>query len=202
MPEGRGLRAANQMKVRTTRPSPIPVVLIAGLLCAAAVASQLVQAPTASAHAKYTNSTPAANSTVTQSPSVVTVHFGEAVNPAGSGLTVYDARGKAVSTAAGTVNTSDPKTMTVPMAGDDSESYLVVWHTVSLDDGDPAVGAFIFDVGKTAKPGDSGGSTTSPGTAATTNTASGTPGWAVALVGIAGLLVGGAGTLVLAVRRR
>ncbi len=193
------------MKVRALRSSHmplVPVVLIAGLLCAAAIASQLVQAPTASAHAKYTSSTPAANSTVTQAPSVVTVHFGEAVNPAGSGLTVYDTRGKVVSTSAGTVNTSDPKTMTVPMTGDDSESYLVVWHTVSLDDGDPAVGAFIFNVGKTAKPGDSGGSTTSPGAAATTNTASGTPGWVVALVGIAGLLIGGAGTLVLAGRRR
>lgn len=193
------------MKVRAIRSSHmplVPVVLIAGLLCAAAIASQLVQAPTASAHAKYTSSTPAANSTVTQAPSVVTVHFGEAVNPAGSGLTVYDTRGKVVSTAAGTVNTSDPKTMTVPMTGDDSESYLVVWHTVSLDDGDPAVGAFIFNVGKTAKPGDSGGSTTSPGAAATTNTASGTPGLVVALVGIAGLLIGGAGTLVLAGRRR
>jgi copper resistance protein C len=193
------------MKVRATRSSHMPVVLVvlvAGLLCAAAIAAQFIQAPAAAAHAKYTNSTPAANSTVTQAPSVVTVHFGEDVNPAGSGLVVYDTKGRVVSTAAGSVDTSNIKTISVPMTGDDAESYLVVWHTVSLDDGDPAVGAFIFNVGTPAQPGDSGGSTTSPGTSTTTNSTSGTPGWLVALVGIAGLIFGGAGTLVLAGRRR
>ena len=127
------------------------------------------------------------------------------MNPASSDVIIYDTKGKVVSTAAAKVDTSDAKTMTVPMTGDDAESYLVVWHTVSLDDGDPAVGAFIFNVGSQAKPGDTGGSTTSPGTPSTTatgNTSSGVPGWVVVLVGVAGLLLGSAGTFVLAGRRQ
>jgi methionine-rich copper-binding protein CopC len=180
-------------------PALLTLSLTLGLALAAIVS--VAQAPTAAAHAKYESSVPASNSTVTEAPTVVTVHFAEEVNPAGSDLIVYDTKGNKVSTAAGTVDTNDAKTMTVPMAGD-SDSYLVVWHTVSLDDGDPAVGAFVFNVGSTAKAGDGGGSTTTSGASAAAESASsGVPGWVVALVGALGLVIGGAGTFVLAGRR-
>jgi methionine-rich copper-binding protein CopC len=181
-------------------PAFLTLSLTLGLALAAIVS--VAQAPTAAAHAKYESSVPASNSTVTEAPTVVTVHFAEEVNPAGSDLIVYDTKGNKVSTAAGTVDTNDAKTMTVPMTGDDSDSYLVVWHTVSLDDGDPAVGAFVFNVGSTAKAGDGGGSTTTSGASAAAESASsGVPGWVVALVGALGLVIGGAGTFVLAGRR-
>jgi methionine-rich copper-binding protein CopC len=190
---------------QTARARILPALLALSLtlgLSLAAIVS-VAQAPTAAAHAKYDSSVPAANSTVTEAPTVVTVHFAEEVNPAGSDLIVYDTKGKVVSTAAGKVDTSDAKTMTVPMAGDDSDSYLVVWHTVSLDDGDAAVGAFIFNVGSTAKAGDGGGSTVSTGASAAAESASsGVPGWVVALVGVLGLVIGSAGTFVLAGRRQ
>jgi copper resistance protein C len=191
------------MRVRSGRFPVFSMIALLSLALGVALAAitSVAQAPTAAAHAKYASSVPAANSTVTKAPTVVTVHFGEDVNPAGSDLIVYDTNGKTVSTAAGKVDTSDVKTMSVTMAGDDSESYLVVWHTVSLDDGDPAVGAFIFNVGSQAKPGDAGGSTTSTGTSATAATSSGAPIWLVVLVGVLGLLVGGAGTFVLAGRQ-
>ncbi len=192
------------MKSRNARPRMLSALLALSValgLSLAAIVS-VAQAPTAAAHAKYDSSVPAANSTVTEAPTVVTVHFAEEVNPAGSDLIVYDTKGNKVSTGAGKVDTSDAKTMTVPMAGDDSESYLVVWHTVSLDDGDAAVGAFIFNVGSTAKAGDGGGSTTTPVTPATAESASsGVSGWVVALVGVLGLVIGSAGTFVLAGRR-
>lgn len=159
------------------------------------------QIPTAAAHAKYQSSTPAADSTVTTAPNVVTVHFAENVNPIGSDLIIYDTKGKVVSTAAGKVDTSNAKTMTVPMTGDDSESYMVVWHTVSLDDGDPAVGAFVFNVGNPAKPGDTGGSTTSPGATNATSATAGVSAWMVALAGILGIAVGVVAGMVLARRR-
>ncbi len=141
---------------------------------------------TASAHAKYGSSDPAANAVLKAPPSVVTVHFLENVNPDGSGLTVYDAQGKVVSTGPGQVSTADTKTMTVGMTGDGSEVYLVVWKTVSLDDGDPDIGAFNFFIGTAVAPSGSGGT----GSAATSG---GMSGWAVALIGIAGLIVGAGG---------
>ena len=190
----------------TTRPRArmLPALLALSLAMGLALAAivSVAQAPTAAAHAKYESSVPASNSTVTEAPTVVTVHFAEEVNPAGSDLIVYDTKGNKVSTAAGQVDTNDAKTMTVPMAGNDSESYMVVWHTVSLDDGDAAVGAFIFNVGSTAKAGDGGGSTTTTGASAAAESASsGIPGWVVVLVGGLGLVVGSAGAFVLAGRR-
>jgi copper resistance protein C len=194
------------MQIRDARSRGVSALLALSValgLTLAAIAA-VAQAPTASAHAEYESSVPAANSTVTQAPAVVTVHFGEEVNPTGSDLIIYDTQGKVVSTSPGKVDTADAKTMTVPMTGDDSESYLVVWHSVSLDDGDPAVGAFIFNVGDTAKPGDGGGTTTASGTAEVVGSSSpaGTPGWVVALVGIVGLIVGTGATLLLVGRRK
>ena len=83
--------------------------------------------PTAAAYTKYQSSLLAANSSVMQAPSVITVHFVEDVNPEGSDLIVYDTKGKVVSTATGKVDPSDAITMTIPMTGDDSESHAVVW---------------------------------------------------------------------------
>lgn len=140
-----------------------------------------------SAHAKYSSSDPAANAVLKAPPSVVTVHFLEDVNPEGSSLTVYDAKGKVVSDGPGQVSTADVKTMTVGMTGDGSEVYLVVWKTVSLDDGDPDIGAFNFFIGSDAAP------VTSSGSSATSASSGGLPGWAVALIGIAGLVVGAGG---------
>jgi methionine-rich copper-binding protein CopC len=61
-------------------------------------------------------------------------------------------KGKTVSTGPAQVVRTDFKTMTVAMQGDDSEIYLVQWHTVSADDGDPDIGAFTFTVSTTATP--------------------------------------------------
>ena len=191
------------MSARPTRFRIFPALLTLSLTLGLALAAITfaLQTPDAAAHAKYKSSVPAANSTVTEAPTVVTVHFGEDVNPAGSDLVVYDTHGKMVSTAAGKVDTSDPTTMTVAMTGNDSDSYLVVWHTVSLDDGDAAVGAFVFNVGSPAKAGDGGGSTTSPAAAPSTTSASeasGAPIWVVILVGIIGLIIGSGGALLFA----
>jgi copper transport protein len=154
----------------------------------------LAVAATASAHATPDRSTPAPNATVQTAPTTVTIHFLENVNPNGSDITVYDAHGKVVSSGPAQVSATDAKTMSVSMQGDDSEVYLVVWHTVSADDGDPDVGAYSFFVGTTSTTS----TTTSP--TGTTSGTGGMPIWLGILLGIAGLAIGGAGGVVLARR--
>lgn len=148
----------------------------------------------ASAHAAYVSSDPAANAVLKTAPILVTLHFAENVNPTGSDVFVYDAKGKQVSTGPAQVDRGDLKTMMVGMQGDDSETYLVVWHNVSADDGDPDTGAFTFTVSATATPqptattaGGSGGTHTS------SSGSTGVPGWIAVLIGILGLVVGAAG---------
>ena len=210
MPDTMPVMTPGATPIRRVRPARFrifPALLALSLTLGLALAgiASVMGAPTAAAHAKPVSSVPAADAPVTEAPTVVTVHFGEDVNPAGSDLIVYDTKGKVVSTGPGKVDTNDAKTMTVPMAGDDSDTYMVVWHSVSLDDGDAAVGAFVFNVGSQAKPGDTGGSTLSPGTAAGAGTSaggsSGAPVWVVVLVGVIGLVVGSAGALLFAGRR-
>ncbi len=125
-------------------------------------------------------------------PTLITLHFAENVNPTGSEVFVYDAKGKQVSTGPAQVDRGDLKTMTVGMQGDDSETYLVVWHNVSADDGDPDTGAFTFTVSATATPQPT--ATTQDGNGHGSSSGStGVPGWVAALIGILGLVVGAAG---------
>jgi methionine-rich copper-binding protein CopC len=139
----------------------------------------------AAAHAKPVSSTPSPNQNLTTASTSVTIIFGQNVKPDGSDIIVYDKDGKKVSTGPATVDTNDLKKMSVPMQGDDSESYLVVWHTVSADDGESAIGAFSFGVNAAADDLPSG--------ATTPSASSGVQPWLAALIGVIGLLLGAAG---------
>ncbi|MGH2485436.1 MAG: copper resistance CopC family protein [Ktedonobacterales bacterium] len=164
----------------------------------------LATGSTAFAHASYVSSDPAADAVLTAAPTTVTIKFAEHVNPTGSDVVIYDAKHTVVSTGPAQVVQSDLFTMTVNMTGDGSEIYLVEWHTVSADDGDPDIGGFVFHVDTTAgaqatatasaKNGGTGSSHTSSGGG------SGAPAWLVVLVGLIGLGVGAGG--VSALRRR
>lgn len=158
--------------------------------------SLFVTAPTASAHAAFGSSDPAPNSTLKAAPTTITIHFLENVNPSGSGIVVLDATGKQVSTAPAKADPNDLKTMTVSMQGNDSETYLVQWHNVSADDGDPDIGAFTF----TVNPQSTGGTptpTSTPGSPTTASSSSGVPVWGTVLVGLLGLVVGAGAAFVL-----
>ena len=183
-------------------PSSIPtriarLIPALGLLAALAAALAAPPAFAHPAHAGYVSSDPAANAVVKTAPTAVTIHFAEPVNPSGSAITVYDAKGQVVSGAA-QVEQNDLTTLRVPMTGDDSEVYLVAWHTVSATDGDPDVGAFSFFVNAT------GSSDLAPATTTTTasQTPTGAPVWLVALIAAAALLVGLAGGVAWARARR
>lgn len=170
-----------------------------GLLCS--LATLLVipgMALAKPAHAEYMSSDPAANAMLAKAPTIITVHFSEQVNPAGSDITVYDVDGKTVSTDAAQVDRADLKTMTVPMNADKSEIYVVNWHTVSAMEGHQDAGSFRFFVnispmlkGMVSNPSMSGSSMTSSGSmASNSSSSSGLPIWITVLVGVLGLLIG------------
>jgi methionine-rich copper-binding protein CopC len=164
----------------------VPAAVVLGAIIA------LMSPAIAAAHAKYNSSNPGANAVLKAAPSAVTVSFLENVNPVGSDLTIYDATGKVVSTGPAQVSHSNTKMMVVGMKGDGSDNYMVVWRTVSLDDGAPDIGAFNFFIGSDA----------APAPPAPTQVSSGMPAWSVALIGVVGLGLGGAGGTLLARRRK
>jgi len=174
-----------------TLPSRVRGTLLAVAALLLAGLATLWSPAVASAHAAYVSSDPAANAVLKTAPTLITLHFAENVNPTGSEVFVYDAKGKQVSTGPAQVDRGDLKTMTVGMQGDDSETYLVVWHNVSADDGDPDTGAFTFTVSATATPQPT--ATTQDGNGHGSSSGStGVPGWIAALIGILGLVVGAA----------
>jgi hypothetical protein len=123
---------------------------------------------------------------VKEAPTTVTIVFGEELKPDGSNIRVFDATGAEVSTGKATVDPSDLKKMSVEMKGNDSEEYVVLWNSVSADDGDPAAGSFTFDVNPNG--GSSGGGTTT-----TPSASGGVQPWLVVLIGVIGLILGGVG---------
>jgi copper transport protein len=173
---------------RSTFVSRWPMARLVGLgmlLPVLALGMLFATSGVASAHAAYVSSTPAANAVLTSAPTSVTITFAENLTPSSSNIIVYDSSMKQVSTGNAQVNSSNLKEMSVPIQGDDSDVYVVVWHNVSADDGDPDAGSFSFYIGSDKAP-------TSSTPAATSS--SGTPVWVTILVGVLGLVVGGAGT--------
>jgi methionine-rich copper-binding protein CopC len=173
---------------------------VGSLAGALALALGLLAPGLASAHAYAVSSDPPIGSTVKTAPSVVTVTFAENVNPQGSDILIYDVTGKQVSTGPAQVSRSNEKMMTVPLTADGDGVYLVQWHTVSADDGDPDIGAFNFTVDHTAKV-----AVATPTTSTTTPAgggSSGAPVWLTVLLALVGLAVGGGAGYALARRAK
>jgi len=153
------------------------------------------------AHAKVLDALPKIGSTITQAPTTVTVFTAENINPdpKKSNLFVYGPGGDLISQGNAKVPLSNPREMSITIKPDASNSsgiYVVQWITVSLEDGDPAQGAFVFTVksavAPTPTPATSG--TTPPPSTTSGSGTSGIPLWVPIVVGIAALLIGlGAG---------
>jgi len=86
------------------------------------------------------------------------------------------------------------------MKGDQSEVYVVNWHTVSAMEGHHDSGSFRFFVnispmlkGMLGSPSMSGSSTPSSGSMSSgSSSSSEVPVWVAVLIGVVGLLIGGA----------
>lgn len=177
-----------------------------GLCCVLVSAALAAPAyPTLSTHAKVLSSDPAIGSTITSVPTKVTVTVAENLNPdpTKSNLFVYgpsvDATNTLISQGNAQIPLSNPKEMAVnikPNSGHVNGVYVVMWETVSADDGDPAAGAFSFTVNtsgisSTPTPGTSPGQTTTPPASVNNTTnAAGLPIWASIVAALVALLVG------------
>ncbi len=140
-------------------------------------------------HAAYKSSNPAANSVLKAAPTVVSITFVQKLDPQGLNITVYGNKGEVVTTGTAQISATDPYTATVNMKGDDSDIYRVDWNNVSAEDGDPTLGAFVFAVDPSGQ-----SDKVTPATTTTVTTSTGVSTLAAILIGIAGLVVGAAGT--------
>lgn len=122
------------------------------MICAATVTALALSLSVfpgiAEAHAFLVRSTPAAGAVLRSSPARVVATFAEGVDPKGSFLRVFAASGdrEEVDAANSSVSFSDVKQMSVGLPRLRKGVYLVMWFTVSADDGHRAGGAFTFTI--------------------------------------------------------
>jgi len=116
----------------------------------------------ASAHALAQSSMPAGGSTVQQSPSQVSVTFGETPDVRLSTLTVLGASGQSFDAGPVHATPGDDLTLVVPVKPLPRGVYTISWRTVSSVDGHYAAGSLVFGVGES--PGAAGGTVSVGGT--------------------------------------
>jgi copper transport protein len=107
----------------------------------------VVTAGPASAHAALETSEPADGTTLETAPSAITMSFTEPPDLELSTVTVLDPSGAELET--GTLEDGPaPRSLSVPLpAGLGEGAYTVSWRVISLADGHPTAGAFVFGIG-------------------------------------------------------
>jgi len=99
---------------------------------------------TASAHAQYQSSTPSANGTVAATPSTIQVTWTQEL--ASLQFTITGPDGSNVVNGPAAIDLAQRHNGSVPIRDAGPGQYLVLWHNVSGDDGDPNDGSFAFTV--------------------------------------------------------
>ncbi len=126
---------------------PRPVVFGAAF---SAIVMAIALAPHAAlAHARYKSSTPGKAEVIAAAPASVEITFTQNVQKVSGtyGITVNRDRGADVTGGPATLDDTDRSKMSVALQANLSPGrYVVNWHNVSDDDGDPAEGAFSFYV--------------------------------------------------------
>lgn len=168
----------------------------------------VMPAPHVSAHAAYDHSTPDDGEVVAESPATITVVFKEEVQRS-EGLPTLDVVNESGDTVSSnpTLNDDDRTEMTADLDPDLPDGrYAILWHTVSADDGEEAMGAAFFYVGTgpaATTPAASGASTPTLAPTATTaqitksDDSGDVPVWGLIVGIIGGVVVGGGGGLLL-----
>jgi methionine-rich copper-binding protein CopC len=103
----------------------------------------LVLAPPAQAHNVVVSTEPAANSTLTQAPTSVTLHFEEPPVAGGTAIVVRGPAGGVVTSGTTTLTASDATVAVAPLT--ESGVYTVAYRSAS-DDGHTITGTYTFTV--------------------------------------------------------
>ncbi|GCE08792.1 copper resistance CopC family protein [Dictyobacter aurantiacus] len=164
------------------------VIIAAGYFPALALASS-----TPATYAEYVDSKPAMNALLPQPPTTIAVHFSTRVDIQHSTLAVLDVSGRRVDTGPTRIDKADPATLVIDMQGDQSELYIVNWHTMSAQGSYRDGGSFRFFVHISPVLKNTLTSTPSRPSAPTIAPRPdriGVPLWITGLIGLLGLLVG------------
>lgn len=106
--------------------------------------------PVAFAHSEPKECTPAIDSTVDTVPTQVVCKMGQAMDPAQSSLSVFNAAGEQVDQGDSAVDLNDPDRVTISVSLDTAKItdgvYTVKYVTFSTDDNEAAEGEFHFTV--------------------------------------------------------
>ncbi len=116
------------------------------ILALAVLATALLAAPEAQAHAFLDHASPAVGSTVPAAPAAVTLWFTQQLEPAFTTAQVSDNAGKNVGSGNAQVDPNDPTQLRVPLKPLPPGTYTVMWHALSVDT-HTTTGHFIFTVG-------------------------------------------------------
>ncbi len=115
------------------------------------VVSALLTATSASAHARYKDSTPARGAVVAAAPSSLTITYSNDIQRISGtyDVAVADANGADVTNGPSAIDNADRSMVSVPLRlALPPGRYVVRWENISDEDGDPAQGAFSFYVGQ------------------------------------------------------
>ncbi|HEY7563900.1 MAG TPA: copper resistance protein CopC [Acidimicrobiia bacterium] len=133
----------------TDAPDPLATRVAAVRLTigtAACLATLLLPAMAASAHAQLVSTTPTDGETVAASPEQIELDFSETVSVPMDGIRLFDHSATRVSTGLAE-RSGDGSTVVLPVTGQlGMGTYVVTWRVVSAD-GHPINGAFVFHVG-------------------------------------------------------
>jgi copper transport protein len=135
-------RRALALRAVLARAVPTLVLLV--------VATLVLLAGPAGAHALRVDSSPEANSVLKTSPAQVVVTFGEAPDPRLSHLSVLDSSGHDRAQGPTQAVAGQPRQLAVKVGHLGTGVYTVAWTTVSSVDGHLASGTFAFGVGVSA----------------------------------------------------
>lgn len=126
------------------------ITSLARLSAATALAAAFLSAgpPRASAHATLVRCNIARNATLHTAPKTIVCTFAEGVNPRGSFIGVFEATGDGAEDDKGNsaVSFTNAKQLSVGLPSLARGTYLLMWYTISADDGHKAGGSFTFTI--------------------------------------------------------